>query len=200
MILASCSIPGLLPPVAIDVEVNGHRRTELHVDGGVSASVFVPPVALEHDPKSALHSDTNVYVIVSGKVAASGRPVPRGLMDISEESLEGIFQAQIRGNLHQIASACDHAGAGFGYVSVPEEYGSGESSINLTSKSIKRLFEEGFRFIASGANWRRIPPSQDANSQPTPRTGTRLSIADDAPSGNDRIPATSTIKAAADHR
>jgi hypothetical protein len=104
----------------------------LHVDGGVSASVFVPPCALEKDPKSPMHADTNVYVIVSGKVAASGRPVPRGLMDISEESLEGIFQAQIRGNLQEIALACDRTGAGFGYVSVPEEYGSGESSINLT--------------------------------------------------------------------
>jgi predicted acylesterase/phospholipase RssA len=201
VILASCSIPGLLPPVAIDVEVNGHRRTELHVDGGVSASVFVPPCAFEGESKSATGKPaTNVFVIVSGKVAASGRPVPRGLMDISEESLEGIFQAQIRGNLQDIALAADRAAASFGFTSVPEEYGSGESSINLTPKSIKRLFEEGYRFAVSGANWHRIPPSQDANSQPTPRTGTRLSIAEDSAPNNDRIPASVTIKAAFNRR
>jgi predicted acylesterase/phospholipase RssA len=202
VILASCSIPGLLPPVAIDVEVDGHRRTELHVDGGVSASVFVPPIALEADPKAGSRqaSKTNVYVIVSGKAAASGRPVPRQLMDISEESLEGVFQAQIRANLQQISMAAKQAGAEFCYTAIPEEYGSIGNSVNLTPKVIKRLFEEGCRFGVSNTHWLQIPPNQDASFQPQPRTGTRLSIADEAAEKSGITPATVTTKPISEHR
>src|SRR5262249_10067252 len=43
VILASASVPGLLPPVPIDVEIDGRPFTELHVDGGVSANLFLRP-------------------------------------------------------------------------------------------------------------------------------------------------------------
>src|SRR5437764_11590271 len=33
LLLASASVPGVLPPVPINVEVNGEHFTELHVDG-----------------------------------------------------------------------------------------------------------------------------------------------------------------------
>ena len=46
VILASCAIPGLLPPVPITVGVNGRPRSELHVDGGVNTSLFLPPSVL----------------------------------------------------------------------------------------------------------------------------------------------------------
>src|SRR5207253_9209838 len=87
VLLASCAVPGLFSPVAIDVEVNGQQRTELHVDGGVSASVFVPPEALSQ-PGGA-----SVYVIVSGKVGAHRRPVAGGLLDVCEESLYCLLRA-----------------------------------------------------------------------------------------------------------
>src|SRR5579859_3093129 len=41
ILLASCAIPGFFPPVSFDVEVDGKKYTELHVDGGASASLFL---------------------------------------------------------------------------------------------------------------------------------------------------------------
>ena len=43
---STMAIPGVLPPVAINVEVNGRCYTELHVDGGVTASLFLEPAML----------------------------------------------------------------------------------------------------------------------------------------------------------
>ena len=44
IILASASVPGFLPPVNIEVTVNGRRFTESHADGGATAkSSFGPP-------------------------------------------------------------------------------------------------------------------------------------------------------------
>jgi len=49
ILLASSSPPGFLPPVEIDVEVNGRRFTELHVDGGASTGVFLRASTLNID-------------------------------------------------------------------------------------------------------------------------------------------------------
>ncbi len=46
VLLASSSIPGAFPPVLIDVESNGKRFAEMHVDGGVGGQFFVAPAAL----------------------------------------------------------------------------------------------------------------------------------------------------------
>ena len=47
IILASASIPGVFPPVMIEVVTpDGRTYDEMHVDGGVSAQVFTYPVAL----------------------------------------------------------------------------------------------------------------------------------------------------------
>ena len=47
IMVASAAIPGAFPPQPITVEEDGKKRTELHVDGGVTAPVFVPPSVLE---------------------------------------------------------------------------------------------------------------------------------------------------------
>ena len=46
VMMASASIPGGLPPVMIDVEVDGKHYQEMHVDGGTMAQVFAYPVAV----------------------------------------------------------------------------------------------------------------------------------------------------------
>ena len=51
VLLASCSIPGLLPPVPIDVEIDGRHFTELHVDGGVTACGISSARDVGHRPK-----------------------------------------------------------------------------------------------------------------------------------------------------
>ena len=44
--IASASIPGGFPPMMIDVEVDGKRYQEMHVDGGTMAQVFAYPAVV----------------------------------------------------------------------------------------------------------------------------------------------------------
>ena len=52
VIEASASIPGVFAPVLIDVEAQGKRFAEMHVDGGIISNVLVVPEAL-HDRQPA---------------------------------------------------------------------------------------------------------------------------------------------------
>jgi len=47
LILASSTLPGVFPPVRIDVEANGLRYDELHVDGGVTSMLFLGPAGFD---------------------------------------------------------------------------------------------------------------------------------------------------------
>ena len=47
VILASASIPGVFPPVRISVESGGVRYDEVHVDGGVTAQLFLGPPGVD---------------------------------------------------------------------------------------------------------------------------------------------------------
>ena len=46
VLAASTAIPGLFPPVMIDVEVNGKKTQEMHADGGLAGQVFVAPESI----------------------------------------------------------------------------------------------------------------------------------------------------------
>src|ERR1700686_3882841 len=43
ILLASATLPGVFPPVRIEVRVGGQSYDELHVDGGVTRQVFIAP-------------------------------------------------------------------------------------------------------------------------------------------------------------
>ncbi len=43
ILLASAAIPGAFPPVLIEVEIDGQRYSEMHVDGGAIAQAFLDP-------------------------------------------------------------------------------------------------------------------------------------------------------------
>ncbi|MDJ0979300.1 MAG: patatin-like phospholipase family protein [Erythrobacter sp.] len=58
ILLASASIPGLFPPVMIDVDSEGFAFAELHVDGGTTSSVLAIPPA----------------VLINGKAGVEDRP------------------------------------------------------------------------------------------------------------------------------
>src|SRR5439155_25247597 len=97
------SVPGLLPPVPIDVVIDGKFYTELHVDGGVSANLFLRPGMLGPKPeRGVVADDTTVYVIVAGKLRPEREAVSRSLLDVGGESIEGVLQSAFEGDLIRI--------------------------------------------------------------------------------------------------
>lgn len=56
ILLASAAIPGFFPPVLFDVEVDGRRYQELHVDGGAVAQAFLYPTAVAEQRRARLRA------------------------------------------------------------------------------------------------------------------------------------------------
>ncbi len=179
VILASCAIPGLLPPVPITVGVNGQPRSELHVDGGVNASLFLPPSVLDAGRGAAgpaAATGTTVYTVVAGKLRLESRPVERRVLHVSEESLAAMLQARLEGDLLRVYVQARQAGAAFRLAGVPDEVSLPANWMALDGPALRRLFDAGYQFGAGGAAWRREPPGLRADDQPPPRGGVRFVV------------------------
>jgi predicted acylesterase/phospholipase RssA len=179
VLLASASMPGLLPPVAINVEIDGKPYTELHVDGGVSASLFLQPKMLGIDPAGPPPNTLggNVYVIVAGRLYPDAFPVERRLFHVSEESISGLLQAQFEGDLLRVYLLTLYAGARFSLAAMPQDFGAGANSMALDSALMRQMFEEGVRFGRAQGPWQATPPGVDPRERPAPRQGVNLTTA-----------------------
>lgn len=86
ILLASASIPGVFPPVLVDVQSSGTRFREMHVDGGTSGSVFgLPPTVVfgELSPASR-QVPASMTVLYNGKIEREYEVVqPRALTIVS---------------------------------------------------------------------------------------------------------------------
>jgi hypothetical protein len=68
VLLAASAIPGVFPPVYIDVEANGRKFQEMHADGGVFGPIFVAPSSWLIEPSSEPLPVSQFYVIIHSKL------------------------------------------------------------------------------------------------------------------------------------
>ncbi|CAH2395226.1 patatin-like phospholipase family protein [Mesorhizobium escarrei] len=85
VILASTSIPGIFPPVELEVTAAGKTYHEMHVDGGTSNQVFLMSAGLslrEIDQTFHTRLKARLYIIRNGKTTAEPSIVKATLPDI----------------------------------------------------------------------------------------------------------------------
>ena len=89
ILLASASIPGLFPPVLINAENNGQKLTEMHVDGGTTASMFIVPTALlwSRFDGPAIEAPHSIDLIYNGTLQSRYEVVEPRIFTITERAL-----------------------------------------------------------------------------------------------------------------
>jgi len=177
VLLASCSIPGLLPPVPIDVEIDGKRYTELHVDGSVTACVFLQPAMLGIGPDGVLPPAANplsIHVIVAGKLHQAAAPAKRELFSIAGESISTVLQAKTEGELTRLFMFARYANADFKLAGIPQDYQLSGDCMSFDPQAMQGLFDVGYRAGKDETTWRAIPPGMELERLSIARTGSRF--------------------------
>lgn len=175
VILASCSVPGLLPPVPIDVEIEGKKHTELHVDGGVTASAFLRPEMLGPAEDTGKERP-RVHVVVAGRLRTPAVPVKRTLLNLSGESLKAAFQARWEGDLLRLSVACRDHDAEIRVAAVPDGSRVDEDAMAFDTRAMRMLFEQGVAAAEDGSAWRPLSPEMLAGGADPPRAGVRFVV------------------------
>jgi predicted patatin/cPLA2 family phospholipase len=179
VLLASASVPGFFPPVEIEIEVDGRKFTELHVDGGVTTEVFIVPGACQLDPEEIKKGKPplagyNLYVLTSGKYYADPQCVDRSLSGIASGTVAALLYAKTRDDLLRLYTICLVTGMKFHVTAVPQDLVTSTDSLDFNPVEMKKLLDAGYLLGRSPTPWRYLPPGTDPEEQTLPRTGTRF--------------------------
>lgn len=177
IVLASASVPGFFPPVNIEVEVNGQRFREVHVDGGTTAAVFLRPYMMqltEDAPKA--RAGSKIFVISSGKLFADPECVQPRLVGISSSAIATLLYAGTRGDIYRIHDLALATGSEFKLIAVPQDFEMNPNSLNVDRANMKRLFDVGRHIGSTGQAWLDAPPDLDGGDLGPPRAGVRFSV------------------------
>lgn len=160
MLLASASIPGAFPPVYIEVDANGQRYDEMHVDGGASSQVFLYPAALDWRELSAqlgIKGEGRVYVIRNAELAPDWQAVKPKLAPISGRTISSLIRTQGTGDLYRIYLGTQRDGLDYNLASIPGDFDE-KPTEPFDPEYMQKLFDLGYRLAKAGYPWGKAPP------------------------------------------
>ncbi len=178
ILVASASIPGAFPPVMLDVEVDGNRFQEMHVDGGAMTQVFVYPPSLklaDVAQREQIQRERHIYIIRNARIDPEWSQVERRTLSIAQRAISSLIATQGVGDLFRIYVGAQRDGVDFNLAFIPP-------SFNLRAREpfdpvyMAELFEVGRGRAVNGYPWEKAPPYFESApiAAPTaadPRTG-----------------------------
>jgi predicted patatin/cPLA2 family phospholipase len=165
VLLASASIPVAFPPVYIEVEVDGRRFDEMHVDGGVISELFLWGAMVDiADARRELGVDpeqappASIYIIRNSQIDAEPEQVEPRLVGIASRSMVTLLKAVAMGDLARIWELAENEGVDFNFVGIPPEHPETPAG-TFEPPHMRRLFELGRAMALEPDPWRKEPPS-----------------------------------------
>jgi predicted acylesterase/phospholipase RssA len=162
ILLASCSIPGILPPVPIEVvSADGKKKLEWHADGGVAAPLFLPPNQISPQATAAA-GGTDVYIVVAGKFYPDPAPVKQRLLSVVGATVMTTMYSHCRSELASLYHLSRLAGAKYHVTALPQDFKTEGDSVSFDPVEMQKLFESGYRQGTGGPVWLPAPPTESA--------------------------------------
>ena len=160
VILASAAIPAVFPPVLIEVDADGKRYDELHVDGGTASQVFLYPADLDWKvitEKLNVIGSARVYVIRNSFLNPDWKSVKPKIMPIAGTSISSLIRTQGIGDMYRIYLDCQRDGIDYNLAYIPESFDL-KPKEDFDPVYMSKLFDLGFQMARSGYPWDKGPP------------------------------------------
>lgn len=160
VIRASCAVPGLFPPVTIEVEADGKVYEEMHVDGGVTRDVFVAPFPVAYSAFDRFYASPpqrKLFIVTNGKITPEPEVVAPQTLTIAARSIYTLLKSQHQGEIQLIYRRALDSRADFNMASVPDNFRSSSATFGDPDYE-KALYDVGFSFWRTGGHWAKHPP------------------------------------------
>ncbi len=145
IVMASMSIPMLMPPVFID----GH----MHMDGGMVRQVFLTELDRADDLRRALGGHPRFWVIANRHVKTPPKVVANHMITISARSVQLMMDANLEKDLEEARRFAADCGGAFATAAVPPDLSDEGTSGMFDAQYMQRLHAEGIKTVLAGAAW-----------------------------------------------
>jgi hypothetical protein len=170
ILLASAAIPGAFPPVMIDVEFDGQRYQEMHVDGGAFAQAFLYPRSLG-EARQARRRDgvrvreANAYVLRNARLDPNWASVDRRVFGIVGRSISTMIFTSGFNDVLRMYDSAQRDGVGFHLAFIGADFTT-ELREPFDQTYMRALFEYGYTRARRGFPWADRPPVAGAGPAP----------------------------------
>ena len=174
ILLASASIPGILPPVMFDIEMGGQRSQEMHVDGGTVAQVVLYPPSLGgdvmlHDTVGAspravaalARRERRLFIIRNARPGADQETVPRNTMKIADRAISTLIQSQGMSDLYTLYVIARRDGIDYNVAVIPQSF-TDKLGVAFDKAYMRKLYAVGREEMLNGSPWQKLPPGFNA--------------------------------------
>ena len=165
ILLASAAIPGVFPPVMIDVVADGKNYQEMHVDGGATMSVFLYPAALGEAARKQKVLTTikkrNAYIIRNARIDADWKETERDTLSIMGRAVAQLIQSQGYGDLYRIYQIAqrDHVEFNLAYIGADFKF---PHEREFDRQYMNALYQYSYVLGKAGYPWVHTPPGYNA--------------------------------------
>jgi len=167
VLLASCSVPGAVRPIEIDIEVNGVHYKELHSDAGNHAQAFV------RSP-NGIPPGSTAWVLSAGKIYRDPIHDNPRILRLMGGAVSNALYALFRSDLQKLYGLCAVTKMNYRLLALPDDFVGHASSFAFDPAELLRLYWIGYQLTAGNAQWRDTPPDTQPGEAVPPRTGTRF--------------------------
>ena len=171
VLVASASVPGVYSPVLINVEGEGRRFEEMHVDGGVRANLLVVPESLllssVPPPTSGVHP--RVYIVINNKLEQDFEIVEGKALTIVSRSFTTAVKANTQNTLIATYDFARRNRWDFNLASIDADYPT-TTSMGFDRGYMMQLYQYGYEKGREGPAWRKtLPATHTVPSASPPR-------------------------------
>jgi hypothetical protein len=165
IMLASAAIPGAFSPVMIDVELDGKRYQEMHVDGGAIAQLFLYPPSLSDTVRSTGQRvetrERHAYIIRNSGFGPEWAATERRTMSILGRSINSMLQMQGIGDIYRVYGITQKDGVDFNLAFIGTDFREPHKE-EFDTEYMRKLFDYGYQRSVKGYPWDKTPPGMAA--------------------------------------
>jgi len=181
IILASTAIPGVFPPVMIDVEAGGKHYQEMHVDGAVMTQVFLFPISFVAASGGKIGADDRarrVYIIRNGRIDSQWGSTERRTTAVAHRALDALVDRQALGDIYRLQLIAQQNGLDLNIAYIDSGFNFPHRRL-FAGDYMQHLFQYSYDLASKGYRWcKALPSGEDPSLAGIRRAiGSRLSLA-----------------------
>jgi hypothetical protein len=155
---ASAAIPGLFQPVMVDVELDGRKYQEMHVDGGAIAQLFLYPPSLEAG--RLMKRERHAYIIRNARLDPDYAMAERRTIDIAGRAINTMLAASGHNDVLRTYFVSQRDGVDYNLAYIGSDF-TAEKTGEFNQAYMQALYQYGYQQAKTGREWHKTPPGLD---------------------------------------
>lgn len=161
VLLASAAIPGVFPPVLIDVEANGRKFQEMHADGGTTTQILTVTEPLLIGKNTLPPGRTlALYVLINKKLNPEFSVVENSTLQIASRGFSTIIKSNTRSTIMSTYNFARQNRAKFNITYIGDDFQLKDDK-PFDPEYMRQLFNYGYERGLQKKAWIGTPPTQD---------------------------------------